>query len=95
MTSRLYQPAKSAMQSGRGKTKEWVLEFAPADRADPENVMGWKSSKDTQKQVLLKFETCQEAVDYAAKHGIEYQEIPTQVRKIKPKAYADNFIKKV
>ncbi|MBV9908265.1 MAG: ETC complex I subunit, partial [Hyphomicrobiales bacterium] len=27
MVARIYQPAKTAMQSGRAKTKSWVLDY--------------------------------------------------------------------
>ena len=30
MTARIFKPAKTAMQSGEARTKEWVLEFEPA-----------------------------------------------------------------
>ena len=29
MAARIYQPAKTAMQSGFGNTKGWVLDFEP------------------------------------------------------------------
>ena len=29
MTARIYKPAKTAMQSGWAKTKDWALEFVP------------------------------------------------------------------
>ena len=29
MTARIYKPAKTAMQSGTAKTKEWVLDYEP------------------------------------------------------------------
>ena len=29
MLARIYRPAKSAMQSGQAKTREWLLEFEP------------------------------------------------------------------
>ena len=35
MRARIYKPAKTAMQSGEARTKEWVLEFEPARRALP------------------------------------------------------------
>ena len=37
MLARIYRPAKNAMQSGKAKTKDWVLEFEPASarRSDP------------------------------------------------------------
>ena len=53
--------------------------------------MGWIGSADTQAQVRLRFATREEAVAYAEKHGIAYDlELP-QDRRVKPKAYADNF----
>ena len=32
MVARIYKPAKTAMQSGRANTRDWTLDFAPADR---------------------------------------------------------------
>ena len=29
MTARIYKPARTAMQSGTAKTKEWVLDYEP------------------------------------------------------------------
>jgi hypothetical protein len=53
--------------------------------------MGWIGSTDTQAQVRLHFDTKDEAVAFAEKHGIAYDlELP-HARRIKPKAYADNF----
>jgi len=40
MQVRIYQPAKTAMQSGRGKTQQWLLEFEPARPKGPEPLMG-------------------------------------------------------
>jgi hypothetical protein len=41
--ARIFQPPKSAMQSGRGKTHEWVLEYAPSEAKvlDPLMGVGW------------------------------------------------------
>ncbi|WP_439103629.1 NADH dehydrogenase ubiquinone Fe-S protein 4, partial [Celeribacter marinus] len=47
MRARIYQPARNAMQSGQAKTKEWVLDFAPASARDIDPLMGWTSSSDT------------------------------------------------
>jgi hypothetical protein len=91
MRARIYQPPKSAMQSGRAGSDEWVLEFEPASPRRPDPLMGWIGSADTQAQVRLSFQTREEAVAYADKNGIAYDlELP-QPRRIKPKAYADNF----
>jgi hypothetical protein len=91
MRARIYQPPKTAMQSGRAGTDHWALEFEPASARRPDPLMGWIGSADTQTQVRLTFETREEAVSFAEKNGIEYElELP-QVRRVKPKAYADNF----
>lgn len=91
MEVRIFKPAKTAMQSGRGKIKDWVMEFEPTDRATPDDLIGWVGSADTRKQVSLRFHTKEEAVEYAKKHGHTYTVQEEKTRKIKPKAYADNF----
>lgn len=91
MEVRITKPSKTAMQSGRGKTKEWVLEFEPSDKASPDPLVGWVGSSDTRKQVALHFATKDEAIAYATKHGYAYSVLEEKTRKVKPKAYADNF----
>ena len=91
MEVRIFKPAKTAMQSGRGKTKEWVMEFEPTDRSTPDDLIGWVGSRDTRKQVTLHFHSKEEAIAYAKKNGHAYTVQEEKVRKIKPKAYADNF----
>ncbi len=91
MEVRIYKPTKTAMQSGRGQTKEWTLEFEPTDASRPDALMGWVGSADTRKQVRLQFDTQEEAVAYAKKHGYSYTVEKPRERRIRPKAYADNF----
>ena len=91
MEVRIFKPAKTAMQSGRAKTNNWVLEFEPQDAARPDPLMGWTGSADTSKQVRLNFESKEEAISYAKKHGYAYTVQEERSRAIKPKAYADNF----
>ncbi|HAT34799.1 MAG TPA: ETC complex I subunit, partial [Rhodospirillaceae bacterium] len=55
MHVRIFRPAKTAMQSGRAKTKDWLLVFEPQDRATPDPIMGWNGSADTRRQVRLEF----------------------------------------
>jgi len=31
MSAKIYQPARNAMQSGQAKSKNWILEFVPAE----------------------------------------------------------------
>ena len=72
--AKIYKPAKTAMQSGRGKLKKWVLEF---DTKDPSinPLMGWETSTDTLEEVILKFSTKEKAIDYAEKNNISYSVI--------------------
>ena len=71
MRARIYQPARTAMQSGTAKTHQWVLEFAPASTREVDPLMGWTSSDDTQAQVRLRFDSREAALAYAAEKGIE------------------------
>ena len=91
MLARIYRPAKSAMQSGKAKTHDWVLEFEPAFARAPDPLIGWTQSTDMDGQVRLRFADKDEAVAYATAHGIAFQVTePKTARKI-IKAYADNF----
>ncbi len=91
MLARIYRPAKTAMQSGKAKTKAWVLEFEPtsARRSDP--LMGWTQSSDMNGQVQLHFDEAADAVRYAQAHGIAAQVIDAKPVKRIIKAYSDNF----
>jgi len=89
--ARIYQPAKTAMQSGRAKTRHWVLDYETASERLPDPLMGWSSARDTLNQVHLRFETLDEAVAFAQKHGLDYTVIPPHPRHPKPKSYAENF----
>ena len=91
MLARIYRPAKTAMQSGKARTRDWVLEFEPASARVPEPLMGWSSSTDMNGEVRLNFETREEAIAYAQKHGVPFQLFePKEPRRI-IKTYADNF----
>ena len=89
--ARILQPARSAMQSGRAQTKKWVLEYEPASRRDPDPLMGWASARDTLNEVKLRFDTLDEALAFAKKHGLEYTLIEAHEPTPKAKSYADNF----
>ncbi len=91
MKARIYQPAKTAMQSGRAKMRQWALEYEPTRRQQLDPLMGWPGAGDTLQQVCLKFDTLDEATAYARRHGIEYVVQEAKERVQKPKAYADNF----
>jgi ETC complex I subunit conserved region len=89
--ARIYRPAKTAMQSGRALTREWVLEFEQGSQRRPDPLMGWSSAQDTLNQIKLRFDTLDEAKAYAEKHDLDYAIVEPQERRLKPKSYADNF----
>ena len=91
MRARIYKPAKTAMQSGQANTRQWLLQFEPQGRRQIDGLMGWTGSADTQRQVRLRFETMEKAVAYAEKHGIDYQVEQPKSRRLRIKAYSDNF----
>ena len=92
MTARIYRPARTAMQSGNAKTKEWVLDFEPEQPRVVEPLMGWTSSGDMKQQLRLFFQTKEEAIAYCEREGIAYQVFDSKPRDRRPRiAYADNF----
>ena len=93
MPARIYRPAKTAMQSGTAKTREWVLEHTADTSREVDPLMGWTSSADTQAQVRLNFPSKEAALDYAKEHGIEATVMDPQGRKpnIRQRGYAENF----
>ena len=72
--AKIYIPTKTAMQSGFGKQKKWVLEFETKD-TKINTLMGWESSTDTLEEVILKFPTKEKAVEYAKKNSISFKVI--------------------
>ena len=91
--AKIYIPSKTAMQSGRGKQKNWILEFETKDsKINP--LMGWESSTDTLGEVILKFSSKEQAIEYAKKNSISYKIIEPKKKEFVIKSYADNFLKR-
>ena len=91
MTARIYKPARTAMQSGAAKTKEWVLDYEPEAPRMVEPLMGWTSSSDMKQQLRLAFETKEEAIAYCERHGIAYQVSEAAPAERHGMSYSDNF----
>jgi hypothetical protein len=91
MVARIFKPARTAMQSGPARTKEWVLEYEPEKPRSIDPLMGWTSSADMKAQIRLSFETKDEAIAYATRNGIAFRLIEPKPRQAVRKAYADNF----
>ena len=91
MLARIYLPAKTAMQSGRANTKEWVLDFEPASARVSDPLMGWTQTGDMNGQVRIAFDTREEAAAYAQRHGIAFEVLNPKEHSRVAKTYADNF----
>ena len=91
MQVRIFQPAKTAMQSGRAHTKGWVLEYEVLTPRRPDPLMGWSSAGDTMDQVRLTFKSRDDAIAFAERRGWPYALQEPAVRRVRPKSYADNF----
>lgn len=95
MMARIYQPAKTAVQSGRLTTRFWVVEHEPRSPKIPDRLIGWSGSDDTDQQVRLVFPSKEAAIAYCERHDIPYTLSEPQPRVVRPKSYADNFIRRV
>ena len=91
MSARIYRPAKTATQSGAAKSRRWLLEFEPEQPREVEPLMGWTSSSDMKAQVKLWFATKEEALEYAAREGIEARVEEPNLSSRKIVSYSDNF----
>ena len=89
--AKIFQPAKTAMQSGKARTKKWRLEYAPPAPMTPDALMGWNTMPDTIAQVHLHFATKEEAIAYATAKRIAFEVIEPHKPSVPPKAYAENF----
>ena len=95
MHAEIFQPAKSTMQSGRGKSKKWHLRFISSRPRQIENLMGYAGAGNPERQLSLTFSTLEDAIAYADSKGIDVQVHEPKVRKIPLKSYSENFKAKV
>jgi hypothetical protein len=91
MTARIYKPARTAMQSGTAKTKEWVLDYEPEQPRMVEPLMGWTSSADMKQELRLHFDTKEEAIAYCERESIPFQVFETRPPARQRVTYSDNF----
>jgi hypothetical protein len=91
MTARIYRPSPNAMQSGRGKSKNWILVHEPAVAREIEPLMGYTASSDMDAQIKLSFDTLEDAERYARDNGIPYTVQPAHSSTPKRSSYPDNF----
>lgn len=90
---RIYKPTKTAMQSGRGKTKNWIMSFGPDKKGYIDERLGWYGTADNDGQVHLSFDSKESALSYAQSQGFEAVIMGDLDSKLNPdlKSYSDNF----
>jgi len=91
MFAKIYQPSPSAMQSGRGNSNFWVLEFANTAKRELDALTGTYRSTNVLGQLNLQFELLEDAVAYAKANNIPHRVVQPQKVKRIPRSYADNF----
>lgn len=88
---RIYQPFKNPMQSGRRKTKKWILAFEKIAPESPSLPMGWLSSQDMRQELKLTFPSLLQAIEYAKRHNLTHTVCNAYSPEPLPKAYQNNF----
>ena len=92
--ARIFQPAKQATSSGQFKARGWVVEPEPRLRPETDRLMGWVGQADIDQQVRLPFPTKEAAIAYCERQGMTYTVSEPHQKVVKPKSYAENFIRK-
>ncbi|KAG7189116.1 hypothetical protein KM043_008689 [Ampulex compressa] len=87
---RIYQPAKSAMQSGTNNIHFWQIDFDTRERWE-NPLMGWTSSGDPMSNIKVDFATMEEAIEHCKKMRWEYYVQRPNVNDPKPRSYGANF----
>ena len=89
--AKIYQSRKTAMQSGRAKTGQWVLQIASSAARSSDPLMGWTSVDDMSGQIKMVFDTRAHAVAYAKREGMTFTVEEARERKRLVKSYSENF----
>lgn len=89
---KIYKPAKTAMSSGRGNARNWILQYEREKSQYIEPVMQWTASTSTRQEVKLLFPTKEEAIAFADKNGWKYTLFEPHAKYVKPSNYTDNFM---
>ena len=91
MKFKIYQPSKSAMQSGIKNTKVWCLETLTVSTNKISNTFCWNSSDNTYDQIKVYFDKLDEAILFAQNNNLEFKVFHPNLRKKIKKSYAENF----
>ena len=93
-TVRIFQPSKSAMQSGKAGLSKWVVEFEPLAPMLPDPLMGWDSSQDMSQEISLSFSSLEKAIAFVKAKGFTYTVSTPPVIEHPAKSYGVNFSRK-
>ncbi|KAJ8496250.1 hypothetical protein ONZ51_g1181 [Trametes cubensis] len=95
-TVRIFQRTRSTTQSGTGKSERWRIDWdiLPGGGRWENPLMGWASSADYMQGTRLSFRTKEDAIHFAEKQGWDYYVAATEIKRIPPKNYAENFVYK-
>ena len=78
----IFQPAKSAMQSGIGKSEKWCLSNSAANEHSLiDFLLDWKFK--SRKNLTLFFDTLESAVRYAESKKLDFEIIETKKKDYK------------
>lgn len=91
MQVRIFKPTKNTMQSAKGKTKVWRIDWDVLQGSGRwENpLMGWASSADYMQGTTLAFRTREDACRFAERQGWEYYVQEPKAARIPPKNYGE------
>lgn len=89
--ARIIEEQRKTTQSGKARAGRWTLEFERSQAQRPDPLTGWAGSGDTNTQVRLKFDTCEEAIAYCEREGLNFHLVKAPRHTLKLQAYADNF----
>ena len=92
MKVEIYQEVKTATQSGKNRSKRWVVK--PPTNFDSkyqDSLMGWSGSNDTSSQLKFFFDSQEKAVAFARSKGFDYVIKNSLAKKVVPKSYSENF----
>ena len=89
----IFQPSKSAMQSGIAKSDKWCLSNSQTNESFMNSVFCWTGSSNSEKHLTLFFDTLESAVRYAESQKLDFEIIEKKKRRIIKKSYSRNFIK--
>lgn len=78
--ARIFRPERSAMTSGKARTKGWRLTFERRSATYVEPLMGWTGDDDPLATVELSFPTLKSAIRYAERQRLPYVVEATEQR---------------